>query len=79
MSSERKTSFRVATNKRDARKIYEQLGITEKEIAETKIRVEQARKNKHKDRMSLPQVILFLLRANLRLITQWLRTFIRAK
>ncbi|NOK61989.1 MAG: hypothetical protein GFH27_549289n317 [Chloroflexi bacterium AL-W] len=79
MNPKRKVTFEAYTfkNKQELQALHKELGVTDEMLAEADRKVAESRT--HPDRKSLPQLLLFLLRANVQLAVRWLRARFRRR
>ncbi|MEM8530726.1 MAG: hypothetical protein AAGF95_07780 [Chloroflexota bacterium] len=73
MNPKRKVTFEAYTfkNQQELQTLHKELGIIDEMMAEADRKVAEGRT--HPDRKSLPQLLLFLLRANVQLAVRWIR------
>ena len=74
MKPKRKVTFEAYTfkNKQELRALHKELGVTDEMMAEADKKMAEGRT--HPDRKSLPQLMFFLLHANVQLAIKWIRT-----
>ena len=79
MNPKRKVTFEAYTfkNQQKLQALHKELGITNEMLAEADKKVAEGRT--HPDRKSLPQLLLFLLRANVQLAIKWIQVRLRQR